>query len=76
MWLDSTLEKGWADLFKYSGTPKLVVLNPGKRKRYVEHEGEFTYNSLKETLEKIVAGDAKFIRITEETLPELSFRKE
>jgi hypothetical protein len=35
-------------------------LNVGKRKRYVLHEGEIT--SLRETLEKISGGDARFVR--------------
>lgn len=42
MWLNAEKEKAWGDLFKYENKDKVVVLNPGKRKRYTEHEGDIT----------------------------------
>lgn len=36
------------------------MLNPGKRKRFVKHEGDLTLESLKETIERINGGDARF----------------
>lgn len=47
MWLDSSVETEWAEAFNASGENTVVVLNPGKRKRYVKHEGELNYDSLK-----------------------------
>jgi len=47
MWLDATIEKEYAAAFDFSGESKVVVLNPGKRKRYVAHDGDLTFNSLK-----------------------------
>jgi hypothetical protein len=40
MWLNASLEKKWGELFGYGGQDKVVILNPGKRKRFTEHEGE------------------------------------
>lgn len=39
MWLNGLVEKKWGGLFGYKGQDKVVILNPGKRKRYTEHEG-------------------------------------
>jgi len=47
------------------------MLNPGRRKRYVLHEGELELQSVAETIEKINGGDARFIRLGDD-LPELA----
>jgi hypothetical protein len=48
MWLDAEIETEYAQAFEFDGTNnKVVILNPGKRKRYFEHIGDFTHNSLK-----------------------------
>lgn len=39
MWLNASVQKKWGELFGYKGQDKVVILNPGKRKRYTEHEG-------------------------------------
>ena len=46
MWLNLEREKAWAQLFSAPKTPSVAVLNPGKRKRFVVHEGDLTLNSL------------------------------
>ena len=35
-----SIEKDFANQFKYDGKEKVVVLNPGKKKRYAEHTEE------------------------------------
>ena len=65
MWLDSSKHTHWNrefDVAEGSGI-QVRVLNPGRRKRYVKMEGEFSYNSIERVLEKIVGGDARFINI-------------
>lgn len=37
MWLNAQHEKKWAGLFGYENQDKVVVLNPGKRKRFTPH---------------------------------------
>jgi hypothetical protein len=37
MWLNANIEKKWGELFGYQGEDKVVILNPGKRKRYTVH---------------------------------------
>jgi len=48
-------------------------LNPGKRKRWLLHEKEITFEGLKYTLEKILGGDARFKRI-KGNLPKFTLR--
>lgn len=43
--------------------PKIVIFNPGKRKRYLLHNLEITNEDLSHTLNKIIGGDSRFTRI-------------
>lgn len=51
--------------------PGLVVLNPGKKKRYMKHEYELTEEGVAKSLDKILGGDARFKMIKGNKLPEL-----
>ena len=46
-------------------------MNPGKRKRYLVHEGDLNKDSIIATLDKILGGDARFTNIKGNKLPEL-----
>lgn len=46
MWLDASIEKEYAKVFGYENENIIVILNPGKRKRFVSHEGAFTFPEL------------------------------
>ena len=65
MWLDASQEKEFASMFGVSESDpaKLVILNPGKRKRYLIHDKDVTESDLAATLDKILGGDAKFTNI-------------
>jgi hypothetical protein len=70
MRLDATKEPEFAKLFTdNSSEPTLVVMNPGKRKRYLKHEGPVTASDVTATLDKILGGDAKFKAIKDSVLP-------
>lgn len=43
--------------------PKVIILNPGKRKRFLLHSGAINENDISATLDKILGGDAKFTNI-------------
>ena len=59
-------------MFNLEGEPpKLIILNPGKRKRFLLHEGEITEKSIETTLDKILGGDARFKAIKGNKLPDL-----
>ena len=65
MWLNGGVEKNWASLFQYDGSDRVVILNPGKRKRFSVHEGVIDRASVSSSIEKIIGGDAKFNRVPE-----------
>jgi len=72
-WLDVSEEKEFASTFEVpeSDLPSVVVLNPGKRKRFLVHEGDITSANIEQTLDKILGGDARFKSIKGNKLPEL-----
>jgi len=75
MWLNGVVEKDWGNLFGYSGSDIVVVLNPGKRKRFTPHEGSITKDSVSITLETIIGGNARFNRVSD-SLPTFQMRPE
>jgi hypothetical protein len=73
MWIDSKKQSHWVrDLQVDSADkPTVRVLNPGRRKRFVKMEDDYTYENLKRVLEKISGGDARFVNINRD-LPKLA----
>ena len=72
MWLNAGIEKEWANALKYENEDKVVILNPGKRKRFIAHEGPLEKEQIGVTLDVIMGGDARFNRISE--LPTFEIR--
>jgi len=70
MWLNADKEVHWAQKFKHESNPAIYVMNPGRRKRYLTHEGDMSYDSLFNTLEKIVGGDGRFTMVQGNQVPE------
>lgn len=72
-WIDTTAEKDFSAIFdlEASTLPKLIILNPGKRKRFLIHDTEITEANIEATLDKILGGDARFKNIKGYKLPEL-----
>jgi len=70
-WIDTTAEPEFSAVFGIEEYPKVIVLNPGKRKRFLIHEGEITEGKIEETLDKILGGDARFKNIKGNALPPL-----
>lgn len=47
MWIDSTAEQAFTGIFNLGDNlPKIVILNPGKRKRFLLHEGDITEKAI------------------------------
>jgi len=74
MWLDVAAETPWGMVLNASEEPEIVVLNPGRRKRYVKLEGPISIESISELLERINGGDARFKHIPGD-LPPFEFMK-
>jgi hypothetical protein len=60
--LDASAEKDFFGMFEMSTEelPAVVVVNPGKRKRYLKHDKDLSVGGLSETLDTILGGDARF----------------
>ena len=73
MWLDASKEPEFYSMFGLTddALPKVVVMNPGKRKRFLVHEGAISENDISNTLDKILGGDAKFTNIKGNALKDL-----
>lgn len=74
MRLDSTAEAGFAEALKLEADqlPALVILNPGKKKRFMVSEYSLDEDGITQTLDKILGGDARFKMISGNKLPELT----
>ena len=57
--------------FENHNEPRIVILNPGKRKRFLIHEGDISEAHLEKTLDKILGGDARFKNVKGNGLPPL-----
>ena len=66
MWLNAVIEKEWGKIFNYSGEDIVVVLNPGKRKRFTQHEGPIQKDAISSTLQTIIGGNARFNRLPDQ----------
>ena len=62
MRLDVSAEPAFSGLFNLEEgeVPGIVVMNPGKKKRYLKHEYELNKDGMSQTLDKILGGDARF----------------
>ena len=74
-WVDAEAEPEFAGVLDSPDSPgvfpRLVILNPGKRKRFLAHTGEINEKAIEGLLDKILAGDAKFKAVKGNKLPEL-----
>jgi len=50
MWLNGNIEKAWGSLLQYDGSDRVVILNPGKRKRFAVHEGSITREAISQSV--------------------------
>lgn len=46
MWLNTLIDEEFSAIFEGASKPGIVVLNPGRRKRYAVHSGELTVDAL------------------------------
>jgi len=79
MKLDASKELAWAALFSdnlAADLPMTLVMSPGKRKRFLKHEGAFKASDYTQTLDKILGGDAKFKAIKDNKLPDFTTKYE
>ena len=69
--LDAAAEPDFAAMFGIEDLPKIVVMNPGKRKRFLVSEKSMDVAGISDTLDVILGGDARFKMIKGQKLAEL-----
>lgn len=74
MWVDAEKESAWAKALGVESEPAAVVLNPGRRKRYVSHLAAITFQDIVNTVEKINSGDMRFVAV-KGALPDFATRQ-
>lgn len=74
MRLDVSLEPEFASIFNFEEgeLPGLVVLNPGKKKRFMKGEYGLTQEGIAQSLDKILGGDARFKMVKGQKMPDLT----
>jgi len=72
--LDVSVEPEFASVFELEEgqVPGIVVLNPGKKKRFMKSDKPLTQQGLTDILDKIMGGDARFKMIKGNKLPEFT----
>lgn len=71
MWLNTQTQAEWVSKFGITETPTIVVLNTGRRKRFLRQPGSPTSDSLNGQLEKILGGDSRFTPLRPNEVPKL-----
>jgi hypothetical protein len=46
MWINAPTQKAWSKFFNISELPTTIILNPGKRKRYITIPGDLVFDKL------------------------------
>ena len=70
MWIDVTKHPEWINHFEVEQTPQIVIINPGKTKKFVIHHSDIiTESSVSTVMNSIIGGDAKFKKVKENVLP-------
>jgi hypothetical protein len=74
MRLDATAEADFAGALNLEADqiPGLVILNPGKKKRFMRSEYSLDEEGITQTLDKILGGDARFKMVSGNKLPEFT----
>jgi len=52
--------------------PKMIIINPGSRKRFYILESELQFDNMKNTFDKMAGGELRFKNFNKNTIPELN----
>jgi hypothetical protein len=76
MWIDLKVEAEYKALFEPEAMPGVVVFNPHKRLRFTKLEGDKTASAktIRELIDKIQGGDARFTMVKGQKLPKWADR--
>jgi len=72
-WINSTAQNEFmkATDLENETAPRMMLINPGKRKRYFILENKMAEDVMKDIFERLASGDLKFKNFKGNTIPEL-----
>lgn len=76
MWMNTSIERAFAELFEVDAEPSVVVFNPYKRLRFIKLDKEANAENISSLLDKINGGDARFKNVPGQKIPAFVDRKE
>lgn len=71
-WVNPTTQKSFSEVTGISETPRVVLINPGKRKRFYVYEETANLDSLKTLFDKLASGDLRFKMFPGNEFPAMS----
>jgi len=71
-WMNSETQTRFTDVIQVSSVPKLLIVNPGKRKRFYLSDEELNMESFENIFEKLASGDLRFKMFPGNEFPELA----
>ena len=72
-WINSSTQSNFMDTIELpqKSGPHMMLINPGKRKRFYILENEMTEDIMRDIFERLASGDLKFKNFKGNTIPEL-----
>lgn len=71
-WMNSETQSSFLQTVGVESVPKVVLVNPGKRKRYFVSDAGLTIDELTNVFDKLASGDLRFKMFSQNTIPELA----
>eukprot|EP00340_Litonotus_pictus_P002081 CAMPEP_0170527322 /NCGR_PEP_ID=MMETSP0209-20121228/12812_1 /TAXON_ID=665100 ORGANISM="Litonotus pictus, Strain P1" /NCGR_SAMPLE_ID=MMETSP0209 /ASSEMBLY_ACC=CAM_ASM_000301 /LENGTH=339 /DNA_ID=CAMNT_0010817795 /DNA_START=209 /DNA_END=1228 /DNA_ORIENTATION=+ len=71
-WINSETQSQFLEATGVSSVPKIVLVNPGKRKRFYVSDEELNLESLPNVFDKLASGDLRFKVFPGNNVPELA----
>jgi len=72
-WINSTTQNAFISSIELQlgDGPKMILVNPGSRKRFYVMEGELIDENMKSVFEKLAGGELRFKNFAKNTIPDL-----
>jgi len=71
-WVNSDTQTKFVETVKVSSMPQLLLINPGKRKRFYKIEDDLNMNTFENVFEKLASGDIRFKMFPGNEVPEFA----
>lgn len=70
-WINAQTQTAFVSAIEVSTFPRLLIVNPGKRKRFFELDGELNMENFRNLFDKLASGDLRFKMFKGNKIPDL-----